>query len=47
MNIYYWARTALATVALFLFLLATLHFIEPEFDPSKRLISEYELGRHG
>jgi NAD/NADP transhydrogenase beta subunit len=47
MNRRYWARTALAAVVLFLILLAALHFIEPEFDPSKRLISEYELGRWG
>lgn len=43
----YWARTAFAAVVVFLILLAGLHFIEPEFDPSKRLISEYELGRYG
>jgi MFS family permease len=42
-----WARVALAAVASFLILLAGLHFIEPEFDPSKRLISEYELGSYG
>jgi hypothetical membrane protein len=47
MNPRYWARTALATVVVFFILLAALHFIEPEFDPSKRLISEYELGRYG
>jgi hypothetical protein len=34
-------------VVVFLILLAALHFLEPEFDPSKRLISEYELGRYG
>jgi protein-S-isoprenylcysteine O-methyltransferase Ste14 len=34
-------------VVLFLLLLLTLHFLEPEFDPSTRLISEYELGRYG
>jgi Protein of unknown function (DUF998) len=43
----YWACTALAAVVVFLMLLAALHFLEPEFDPSKRLISEYELGRYG
>jgi NAD/NADP transhydrogenase beta subunit len=32
---------------LFVILLTALHFIEPEFDPSRRLISEYELGRYG
>jgi hypothetical membrane protein len=47
MNSRYLARMALAAVVLFLILLAALHFIEPEFDPSKRLISEYELGRYG
>jgi hypothetical protein len=41
----YWACIALAAVVVFLTLLAALHFLEPEFDPSKRLISEYELGR--
>jgi hypothetical protein len=43
----YWACIALAAVVVFLMLLAALHFLEPEFDPSKRLISEYELGRYG
>ena len=47
MNSRYLARMALAAVVLFLILLAALHFIEPEFDPSKCLISEYELGRYG
>jgi hypothetical protein len=47
MNPRYWARTALAAVVVFFILLAALHFIEPKFDPSKRLISEYELGRYG
>jgi len=47
MNPRYWARTALAAVVLFFILLAGLHFIEPEFDPSKPLISEYQLGRYG
>jgi hypothetical membrane protein len=47
MNSRYCARTALAAVVAFLILLAALHFIEPEFDPSRRLISEYELGRYG
>jgi Protein of unknown function (DUF998) len=47
MNPVYWARTASAAVVVFFILLTALHFIEPEFDPSKRLISEYELGRYG
>jgi hypothetical membrane protein len=46
-NSRYWARAALVAVVVFLILLAVLHFIKPEFDPSKRLISEYELGRYG
>jgi len=41
------ARLAFGLVAAFLILLTTLHFIEPEFDPSWRWISEYELGRYG
>jgi Protein of unknown function (DUF998) len=28
-------------------LLAVLHFIKPEIDPRWRMISEYEIGRHG
>jgi len=40
------ARVSLALVATFLGLTAILHFIEPEFN-SGRLISEYQLGRHG
>jgi hypothetical protein len=47
MNSRYWARTALAAVVVFFVLLVALHFIEPEYDPSKRLISEYELGHYG
>lgn len=31
----------------FLGLLVLLHFLEPEFDPRWRMISEYELGRYG
>jgi hypothetical protein len=31
----------------FLFLLTILHFLKPEFDPTWRLISEYEIGRFG
>jgi hypothetical protein len=47
MNPHYWARTALAAMVVFFILLAALHFIETEFDPSKCLISEYELGCYG
>jgi hypothetical protein len=43
----YWACTGLAAVVVFLILLAALHFLEPDFDPSKDPISEYELGRCG
>jgi Protein of unknown function (DUF998) len=43
----YWASIALAAVVIFLILLTALHFLEPEFDPSRRLISEYELGHYG
>lgn len=41
------AKIGIAASVLFLILLATLHFIEPEFDPSINLISEYELGKYG
>ncbi len=32
---------------LFIVILILLHFLEPEFDPSWRMISEYEIGRFG
>jgi hypothetical protein len=41
------ARLSFASAALFLALLAALHFIKPEMDPSWRVISEYEIGDHG
>jgi hypothetical protein len=41
------ARIAIALSAAFLAILLLLHFLEPEFDPSWRMISEYELGRFG
>ena len=41
------ARVSFAAAAAFVILLAALHFLEPEFDPSWRFISEYELGRYG
>lgn len=41
------ARLALATGALALLCLATLHLLSPEFEPSWRMISEYANGRHG
>src|SRR5262245_2210289 len=40
------ARLALALVGTFLGLLATLHVLEPAYN-SSRLISEYQLSRHG
>ena len=43
----YLPKISLIAVALFITLLAVLHIIEPEFEPSKHLISEYELGRFG
>jgi Protein of unknown function (DUF998) len=33
--------------ALFLVLLAVLHILKPEYDPSWRMVSEYEIGRFG
>lgn len=41
------ARISMAAGGLFLVLLASLHVIEPQFSPSWRYISEYELGRYG
>jgi len=41
------ARIAVVFSATFLVILFLLHFLEPEFDPSWRMISEYELGRYG
>ncbi len=41
------ARAAVAFALLFVVLLLLLHFLEPEFAPSWRMISEYELGRSG
>lgn len=41
------ARLSFAAAAMFVVLLAALHVIEPEFDPSWRFISEYALGRYG
>ena len=31
----------------FLGILTLLHFIEPEFNPAWRMISEYEIGKYG
>ena len=41
------ARLSFAAAATFLVLLAALHLIKPELDPSWRMISEYEIGRYG
>jgi Protein of unknown function (DUF998) len=41
------ALVALIAVGAFSLLLALLHVLKPEIDPSWRMISEYEIGRHG
>ncbi|MCZ7404109.1 MAG: DUF998 domain-containing protein, partial [Candidatus Methanoperedens sp.] len=41
------ARLSLAATAMFVVLLAALHIIKPEFDPSWHFISEYEIGKNG
>lgn len=41
------ARLSISGGMLFLLLLASLHLLEPEFDPTWRFISEYMLGRFG
>lgn len=41
------ARVSFWAAAAFVVLLAALHIIEPEFDPSWRVISEYALGQYG
>jgi hypothetical protein len=41
------ARIAMGGGVLFLFLLAILHLLEPEFDPTWRFVSEYMLGHFG
>ena len=41
------ARLSLAAAATALVLLAVLHIISPEFDPSWRMVSEYALGNYG
>ncbi|MGZ8690758.1 MAG: DUF998 domain-containing protein [Aeromicrobium sp.] len=41
------AVTALVTGAMTVGLIAILHVLEPEYDPSWRMISEYSLGRYG
>jgi hypothetical protein len=39
------ARLAMVAAAATLLLLASLHILSPEFDPSFRMVSEYALGR--
>ena len=41
------ARFAIAAAAAALLLLATLHVLSPEFDPSWRMVSEYANGHYG
>ena len=41
------ARLSFVAASAFLVLLAALHFIKPELDPSWRMVSEYETGRYG
>jgi hypothetical protein len=42
-----WSLASMAGGALFLLLLTALHFLEPEYDPARVMISYYELGRYG
>lgn len=41
------ARISIASGALFVIFLGSLHLLEPEFDPTWRFISEYALGNFG
>ncbi len=41
------ACLAIAFTAVALLALTGLHVVSPEFDPAKRVVSEYALGRHG
>lgn len=41
------ARACIAATATFAALVAALHFVKPELDPSRRFISEYAIGDHG
>jgi Protein of unknown function (DUF998) len=41
------ARLAIATSVAVLLLLAILHMLSPEFDPSWRMVSEYANGQYG
>jgi Protein of unknown function (DUF998) len=41
------ARVVIAATALALIALAVLHILKPEVHPSRNMISQYALGRHG
>src|SRR5690242_14536614 len=41
------ARVAFGAAAATLLLLASLHILSPEFDPTFRMVSEYALGQYG
>ena len=41
------ARLSFAAAAAFVVLVAALHLIKPELDPSWRMVSEYEIVRYG
>ena len=41
------AHLSIAAAAAVLLLLASLHVLSPEFDPSFRMVSEYALGHYG
>jgi len=41
------ARIVIGTAALALLALAALHILKPEVHPSRNMISQYALGRHG
>ena len=41
------AIIAIALTIATLLLLASLHFLSPEFDPSFRMVSEYAFGHYG
>jgi hypothetical protein len=41
-----WPCLSFFTAGAFLALLAVLHPLKSEFDPSWRVISDYEIGRH-
>jgi hypothetical protein len=43
----HWSSVAIAGVSVFIGIILVLHVIHPEFDPSKRFMSEYVLGNYG